>query len=146
MRMQLGSADSTFLDPTTYNQLFTMHGTTMIFLVVVPIFAGFGSYLVPLMIGARGVAFPRLNMLSWWLLVSGGAVLYGSLFFAAPEAGWTSYAPLSDDSFLRRYDVRGDTVTAGYSHPAICGKGPGRGSRTTGCCAASAAHPAARAL
>jgi len=100
MRIQLGSADSTFLDPTTYNQLFTMHGTTMIFLVIVPIFAAFGNYLVPLMIGARDMAFPRLNMLSWWLLVFGGLVLYVSLFFAAPEAGWTSYAPLSDDSFL----------------------------------------------
>ena len=70
MRIQLGSPDNTFLDPTTYNQLFTMHGTTMIFLVVVPIAAGFGNYLVPLMIGARDMAFPRLNMLSWWLLVA----------------------------------------------------------------------------
>ena len=69
MRIQLGSPDNTFLDPTTYNQLFTLHGTTMIFLVVVPIAAGFGNYLVPLMIGARDMAFPRLNMLSWWLLV-----------------------------------------------------------------------------
>jgi cytochrome c oxidase subunit I len=105
MRIQLGSADNTFLDPTTYNQLFTMHGTTMIFLVIVPIFAAFGNYLVPLMIGARDMAFPRLNMLSWWLLVFGGLVLYVSLFFAAPEAGWTSYAPLSDDSFLPSHGV-----------------------------------------
>jgi cytochrome c oxidase subunit I len=105
MRLQLGSAESTFLDPTTYNQLFTMHGTTMIFLFTVPIFAGFGNYLVPLMIGARDVAFPRLNMLSWWLLVFGGAVLYGSLFFAPPEAGWTSYAPLSDDAFLPGHGI-----------------------------------------
>jgi cytochrome c oxidase subunit I len=105
MRIQLGSADNTFLDPTTYNQLFTMHGTTMIFLVIVPIFAAFGNYLVPLMIGARDMAFPRLNMLSWWLLVFGGLVLYISLFFAAPEAGWTSYAPLSDDSFLPSHGV-----------------------------------------
>jgi cytochrome c oxidase subunit 1 len=100
MRIQLGSADSTFLDPTTYNQLFTMHGTTMVFLVIVPIFAAFGNYLVPLMIGARDMAFPRLNMLSWWLLVLGGVVLYTSLFFVAPNSGWTAYAPLSDDAFL----------------------------------------------
>ncbi|KKK96664.1 hypothetical protein LCGC14_2660490, partial [marine sediment metagenome] len=100
MRIQLGTAESTFLDPTTYNQLFTMHGTTMIFMVIVPVFAGFGNYLVPLMIGTRDMAFPRLNMLSWWLLVAGGTVLYASLMFSAPEAGWTSYAPLSDDSFL----------------------------------------------
>jgi cytochrome c oxidase subunit I len=105
MRIQLGSPDSTFLNPSTYNQLFTLHGTTMIFLVVVPIFAGFANYLVPLMIGARTVAFPRLNMLSWWLLAFGGAVLYTSIFFTAPNAGWTSYAPLSDDSFLPGHGI-----------------------------------------
>ena len=100
MRIQLGSPDNTFLDPTTYNQLFTLHGTTMIFMVVVPIAAGFGNFLVPLMIGARDMAFPRLNMLSWWLLVAGGAVLYGSIFWEAPQAGWTSYPPLSSSGFL----------------------------------------------
>jgi cytochrome c oxidase subunit I len=105
MRIQLGSADSTFLDPTTYNQLFTLHGTTMIFLVVVPIFAGFASYLVPLMIGSRDVAFPRLNILSWWLLAFGGVVLYASIFFTVPSAGWTSYAPLSDESFLPDHGI-----------------------------------------
>jgi cytochrome c oxidase subunit 1 len=105
MRIQLGAPDNTFVDQTTYNQLFTLHGTTMIFLVVVPIFAAFANYLVPLMIGSRDVAFPRLNMLSWWLLVFGGAVLYGSIFFAPPEAGWTSYAPLSDDSFLPGHGI-----------------------------------------
>ena len=77
-----------------------MHGTTMIFLAVVPIFAGLANYLVPLMIGSRDVAFPRLNMLSWWLLLLGGVVLYGTLFFSPPEAGWTAYPPLSDDAFL----------------------------------------------
>jgi len=100
MRIQLGSPDNTFLDPTTYSQLFTLHGTTMIFMVIVPIAAGFGNYLVPLMIGARDMAFPRLNMLSWWLLVLGGAVLYGSIFWDPPAAGWTSYAPLSSRNFL----------------------------------------------
>jgi cytochrome c oxidase subunit 1 len=100
MRIQLGSPDNTFLDPTTYNQLFTLHGTTMIFLVVVPIAAAFANYMVPLMIGARDMAFPRINMLSWWLLVLGGSVLYASLFFTAPEAGWTSYAPLSETEYL----------------------------------------------
>ena len=62
MRIQLGTPDNTFLDPNTYNALFTLHGTTMIFLVVVPIAAAFGNYLVPLMIGARDMAFPRLNL------------------------------------------------------------------------------------
>jgi cytochrome c oxidase subunit 1 len=105
MRIQLGAPDNTFLDATTYNQLFSMHGTTMIFLAVVPIFAGLASYLVPLMIGSRDVAFPRLNMLSWWLLVFGGAILYGTLFFASPEAGWTSYTPLSDETFLPSHGI-----------------------------------------
>ena len=74
----------------------------MIFMVIVPIAAGFGNYLVPLMIGARDMAFPRLNMLSWWLLVFGGAVLYGSIFWEPPSAGWTAYAPLSESTFLPR--------------------------------------------
>ncbi len=105
MRIQLGSPDSTFLDPTTYNQLFTLHGTTMIFMVIVPIAAGFGNFLVPLMIGARDMAFPRLNMLSWWLLIAGGLVLYGSIFWEAPQAGWTSYAPLSTANFLPGHGI-----------------------------------------
>ena len=105
MRVQLGAPENTFLDPTTYNQLFTMHGTTMIFWVVVPIAAGFGNYLIPLMIGSRDMAFPRLNMLSWWLLVAGGAVLYGSIFFQAPAAGWTSYSPLSGVDFMPGHGI-----------------------------------------
>jgi cytochrome c oxidase subunit 1 len=100
LRIQLGAPDNTFLDPTTYNQLFTLHGTTMIFMVIVPIAAGFGNFLVPLMIGARDMAFPRLNMLSWWLLVFGGAVFYGSIFWDVAQAGWTSYTPLSNTDFL----------------------------------------------
>src|SRR3954447_12605832 len=76
MRVQLAQSDNTFLQPQTYNQLFTMHGTTMIFLFVVPVMAGFGNYLVPLMIGARDMAFPKLNALSFWLLAAGGLVFY----------------------------------------------------------------------
>ena len=72
-----------------------MHGTTMIFLFVVPVMAGFGNYFVPLMIGARDMAFPRLNALSYWLLLFGGIVFYATLFFHPPEAGWWSYPPLS---------------------------------------------------
>jgi cytochrome c oxidase subunit 1 len=100
MRLQLSQADNTLLSPQVYNQLFTMHGTTMIFLFVVPIMAGFGNYFVPLMIGARDMAFPKLNALSFWLLAAGGLVFYASLFFSPPECGWTCYAPLSDDDFL----------------------------------------------
>jgi cytochrome c oxidase subunit I len=105
MRIQLGTPNNTFLDPTTYNALFTLHGTTMIFMVIVPIAAGFGNYMVPLMIGARDMAFPRLNMLSWWLLVLGGVVLYSSIFFTPPQAGWTGYAPLSSATFMPGHGI-----------------------------------------
>jgi cytochrome c oxidase subunit 1 len=100
MRLQLAQAESTLIDAQTYNGLVTMHGTTMVFLFVIPILAGFGNYMVPLMIGARDMAFPRLNALSFWLLVTGGIVFYVSLFFEPPTAGWTMYAPLSDNAFL----------------------------------------------
>ena len=100
MRLQLGAAQNTIMDGQTYNGLVSLHGTTMVFLFVVPVLAGFGNYLVPLMIGARDMAFPRLNALSLWLFVFGGIVFYMSLFFQPPEAGWTSYAPLSDDAYL----------------------------------------------
>jgi len=100
IRIQLGAPDNTFLTPEKYNQLFTMHGTTMIFLFVVPMMAGFGNYFVPLMIGARDMAFPRLNAFSYWLFLFGAIVLYVSLFFNPPEAGWTSYTPLSSSAYL----------------------------------------------
>src|SRR3954470_4878646 len=99
MRVQLGAPDNTFLTPATYNALFTLHGTTMIFLFVVPVMAGFGNYFLPLMIGARDMAFPKLNALSYWLLLAGGIVFYGSLFFHAPEVGWTAYTPLSSAAY-----------------------------------------------
>ena len=96
IRLQLGAPNNTLVTPQTYNQLFTMHGTTMIFLFVVPMMAGLANYFVPLMIGARDMAFPRLNALSFWLLLAGGIVFYASIFWNPPEAGWTSYAPLSN--------------------------------------------------
>jgi cytochrome c oxidase subunit 1 len=85
-------------DEGVYNQLFTMHGSVMIFLFVIPILAGFGNYVVPLQIGAPDMAFPRINALSFWMLPLGG-LLIGSSFFigGAAAAGWTSYPPLSDD-------------------------------------------------
>src|SRR5256885_9454459 len=100
MRLQLAVPNNTLLEPKTYNQLLTMHGTTMIFLFVVPVLAGFANYLLPLMIGARDMAFPRLNALSYWLFLGGGIVFYASVFFSPPQAGWTSYAPPSDNPFL----------------------------------------------
>ncbi|HEY6780248.1 MAG TPA: cytochrome c oxidase subunit I [Thermoleophilaceae bacterium] len=99
MRLQLAQPSGTLVDPEAYNGLVTVHGTTMIFLFLVPIFAGFGNYLIPLMIGARDMAFPRLNALSFWLLLFGGMAFYASFFFEPPQAGWTMYPPLSDDAF-----------------------------------------------
>src|SRR6185503_19935385 len=83
----------------SYNELFTIHGTTMIFLVIVPFWAGLANYLVPLMIGARDMAFPRLNALSYWLFLLGGIILYSSWFSSSgpSAAGWTGYPPLSDN-------------------------------------------------
>jgi cytochrome c oxidase subunit 1 len=88
-------------DEHFYNQLFTMHGSVMIFLFVIPILAGFGNYVVPLQIGAPDMAFPRINALSFWMLPLGGILLFlGFVTGGAAAAGWTSYAPLSEDRVL----------------------------------------------
>jgi len=96
IRLQLAVPNNTLIGPRLFNQMFTMHGTTMVFLFVVPIMAAFGNYIVPLQIGARDMAFPRLNAASLWLLLFGGMLLYSSFLFGdAPDAGWTGYPPLS---------------------------------------------------
>jgi cytochrome c oxidase subunit 1 len=96
IRTQLAWSNLRIVDADRYNEIFTMHGTTMIFLVIVPIWAGFANYFLPLMIGARDMAFPRLNAFSFWLLAFGGLVMYSSYFFdTIPNAGWTSYPPLT---------------------------------------------------
>ena len=100
MRTQLIKPNNDFLTPEQYNQIFSMHGTTMIFLFGMPILIGFANYLVPLMIGARDMAFPRLNMLSYWLFLFGGILLYSSfLFGGALDTGWFSYAPLTETAY-----------------------------------------------
>ncbi|RME13311.1 MAG: cytochrome c oxidase subunit I [Ardenticatenia bacterium] len=100
IRTQLAGPELRFIHPQIYNEVLTMHGTTMIFLVVMPILTGFGNYFIPLMIGARDMAFPRLNMLGFWLFVFGGILLYLSfLSGGAPDGGWFAYAPLTDDTF-----------------------------------------------
>ncbi|HLY30134.1 MAG TPA: cbb3-type cytochrome c oxidase subunit I, partial [Ktedonobacterales bacterium] len=97
VRTQLAVPNNTLLTPEQYDQVFTMHATIMIFLFLMPIWTGFGNYVVPLMIGARDMAFPRLNALGYWLFLAGGLVLSASfLFNAAPNAGWFSYAPLTE--------------------------------------------------
>ncbi len=100
MRLQLALPGNTLVEPETFNQLFTMHGTTMIFLVVMPVLNGFANYFVPLMIGARDMAFPRLNAFAFWLFPLGGFLLHFSLVAGgAPAAGWFSYAPLSETAY-----------------------------------------------
>jgi cytochrome c oxidase subunit 1 len=98
MRVQLARPDNTLIAAGTYNELFTMHGTTMIFLVLMPLELGFfANFAVPLQIGARDVAFPRLNALSYWIFLAGALFMHASwLFGGAPNAGWFGYANLTE--------------------------------------------------
>src|SRR2546428_407703 len=107
MRIQLIRPHNNFVSPEVFNRMFTMHGTTMIFFVVMPMLFGFANYLVPLMIGARDMAFPRLNAFSFWMTAFGGLLLYfsflgGSGLYGAgnaPDVGWFAYAPLTAKTF-----------------------------------------------
>jgi len=100
MRTQLSRPGNDVLTPEIYNQVLTMHGTTMVFLFLMPLWAGFANYFVPLQVGARDMAFPRMNALSYWLFLAGGVVFYATLFFSPPEAGWTAYTPLSTGPYI----------------------------------------------
>src|SRR5262245_42785660 len=94
IRSQLAQPNGQVLSPERYNQAFTMHGTTMVFLVIMPLLAAFANYLIPLMIGARAVAFPRLNALSFWIFLFGGLFLYsGAVFDEIANGGWFNYVP-----------------------------------------------------
>ena len=107
IRIQLIRPHNDFVSPQVFNRLFTMHGTTMIFFVVMPFLFGFANYLIPLMLGARDMAFPRLNAFSFWMTAFGGLLLYFSLLGAnglygagnAPDVGWFAYAPLTSRTF-----------------------------------------------
>ena len=100
MKTQLRVPNNTFLGPDAYNQIFTMHGTTMIFLFGMPVLVGFANFFVPLMIGARDMIFPRLNALSYWLYLVAGFLMYSSILFGGlPNQGWFSYAPLTMESY-----------------------------------------------
>src|SRR5574338_1118424 len=100
IRLQLGSPNNTLVSPDLYNELFTMHGTTMIFLAVMPLSAAFFNFFIPLQIGARDVAFPRLNAFSYCVFLLGGLWLNSSfLFHAAPNAGWFGYANLTSNQY-----------------------------------------------
>ncbi|MFM1843327.1 MAG: Cytochrome c oxidase polypeptide [Cyanobacteriota bacterium] len=95
MRTELATPDPDVVPPEMYNQLMTLHGTIMIFLWIVPAGAAFANYLIPLMVGADDMAFPRLNAVAFWLTPPGGILLISSFFVGAPQSGWTSYPPLS---------------------------------------------------
>src|SRR5258707_12611519 len=97
MRAQLAVPNNKLISAGLYSEVFTMHGTIMIFAFMMPVFVGLANYLVPLMIGARDMAFPRLNAASFWLFVAGALVLAMSLLIGvAPDAGWFGYAPLTE--------------------------------------------------
>jgi cytochrome c oxidase subunit 1 len=98
VRTQLAVADNSFVSNDTYNQIFTMHASAMLFLFIIPVWAGFGNYLVPLQIGARDMAFPRINALSYWLLPAAGLVMFGGFLTTdggSAASGWTAYSPLA---------------------------------------------------
>jgi cytochrome c oxidase subunit I len=100
MRLQLAVPENTLLDPNAYNQLFTMHGTTMVFLFATPIQSGIANYIVPLLIGSRDMAFPRVNALSYWIFLLAGVFMYSSfLIGAAPNGGWFNYVPLTGQQY-----------------------------------------------
>ena len=100
LRVQLTSAELDIVDPETFNQMFSMHGTTMMFLFAIPVLSGFGNYFVPLMIGTRDMAFPRLNAFGYWVFLAAGIFMYSSfLVGAAPDNGWFNYVPLGDAQF-----------------------------------------------
>src|SRR5580698_491148 len=113
MRIQLAIPNNHFVSPQVFNQLFTMHGTTMVFFVGMPILFGWGNYLVPLMIGARDMAFPRLNAFSFWISAFAGVLLYYSFIGgvglagtgSAPDVAWFAYAPLTERAFSPGHTV-----------------------------------------
>lgn len=100
MRTQLARPNGEFLNPETYNQLFSTHGITMMFLFATPVLSGFGNYFVLLMIGARDMAFPRLNAFGYWVFLASGIFMYSAFLIGqAPNDGWFNYLPLADQRF-----------------------------------------------
>jgi len=114
MRVQLSGPEKALMTPDRYNQLFTMHGTTMMFLFAVPVMEAMAIYLVPLMIGTRNISFPRLNAFSYWMYLAGGTLLWiAFLLNIGPDAGWFSYTPLSGPQFSpgKRVDIWAQMIT-----------------------------------
>src|SRR6185295_12318927 len=114
MRLQLARPDNGLIGPDLYNQIFTTHGTTMMFLFAVPVMQALGVYFVPLMVGARSIAFPRLIAFSYWMFLFGGIFLFTAfLLNAGPDVGWFAYPPLSEALYTpsRRADVWAQLIT-----------------------------------
>jgi cytochrome c oxidase subunit I+III len=114
MRMQLARPGNTLMGPDLYNQVFSMHGTTMMFLFAVPVMLAVAIYLVPLMLGTRSTAFPRMTAYSYWIFLFGGAMIYTAFFFnSGPEAGWFAYVPLSGPEYSagKRSDFWAQMIT-----------------------------------
>src|SRR3954451_11734675 len=106
MRVQLAAPNQHVLSPETYNEFFTMHGTAMIFLFNTPVLAGFGNYLIPLMIGSRDLAFPRLNAFSYWIFLFSGVFLFSSFVIGhAPDGGWFAYVPLTNTPYSNGINI-----------------------------------------
>src|SRR6266508_2748492 len=106
IRLQLAVPHNTLVSAQTYNALFTMHGTTMVFLAIMPLNAMFFNYMIPLLIGARDVAFPRLNALSYWIFLAGGIFLNSSFLVGAPpDVGWFGYANLTSKQYAPGHAV-----------------------------------------
>jgi cytochrome c oxidase subunit I+III len=114
MRIQLSRPENHFLSPDQYNQMFSMHGSAMMFLFAVPIMEALAIYVVPLMVGARNISFPRLNAFSYWVYLFGGIMIFAAFFLnIGPEAGWTAYVPLSSSDFSpgKRTDFWAQMIT-----------------------------------
>jgi cytochrome c oxidase subunit I+III len=114
MRTQLAVPDNGLVGPDLYNQMFSLHGSAMMFLFAVPVMEAMGVYLVPLMVGARNIAFPRLNAFSYWTYLAGGIVIFVAFALdVGPEAGWSGYTPLSGPEFSvgKRTDFWAQMIT-----------------------------------
>ncbi len=114
MRLQLAQPEARLLDPDRYNQIFTMHGSNMMFLFAVPVMEAMGVYLVPLMVGTRNIAFPRLNAFSYWMFLAGGATLWIAFVLdMGPDVGWFAYVPLSGPQYGagKRADIWAQMIT-----------------------------------
>jgi cytochrome c oxidase subunit I+III len=114
MRLQLAQPEARFISPDRYNQIFTMHGTTMMFLFAVPVMEAMAAYLVPLMVGTRNIAFPRLNAFSYWVFLFGGVLIWVAFALdTAPDVGWFAYVPLAGPQYSpgKRADLWAQMIT-----------------------------------